>query len=414
MAEKGDSSATGAETTSMAEKETPSMTEKQASSATGEETSSMAEKETSSMAAERKSSAVGEETDLEKVVERVVTTIPEDDATYKIDIMNESRRLLSLLKEMKLNQTVGLGRGDGDRAFLDEQLVILGSGQVSCLSVIHSLKLLNWLNDGNLKCAMVDRVLVELLLEKLSSSLPDQNEAAKDLQMLTKAKPSCREAFSKLNGAISRLLSPLSLTKVESNPELQEDLITTVLNILTDDRNKHLVGEHPRAIPLLTESMKYGTDETRRNAIAALVSLSALDLNKFIIGSSGALAPLLEVMCVGHPLAIKEAASAIRSLCKVYENQDKFTKIGAVKIILQKIKEGILVDELLGVLAVLSTHNDAVEELGDPDTFHYLIDIKRNTASEIARKKCIEILFNVSMLEKPSFGDEKKKSRRLV
>ncbi|KAB2005451.1 hypothetical protein ERO13_D11G249550v2 [Gossypium hirsutum] len=401
MAEKGDSSATGAETTSMAEKETPSMTEKQASSATGEETSSMAEKETSSMAAERKSSAVGEETDLEKVVERVVTTIPEDDATYKIDIMNESRRLLSLLKEMKLNQTVGLGRGDGDRAFLDEQLVILGSGQ-------------NWLNDGNLKCAMVDRVLVELLLEKLSSSLPDQNEAAKDLQMLTKAKPSCREAFSKLNGAISRLLSPLSLTKVESNPELQEDLITTVLNILTDDRNKHLVGEHPRAIPLLTESMKYGTDETRRNAIAALVSLSALDLNKFIIGSSGALAPLLEVMCVGHPLAIKEAASAIRSLCKVYENQDKFTKLGAVKIILQKIKEGILVDELLGVLAVLSTHNDAVEELGDPDTFHYLIDIKRNTASEIARKKCIEILFNVSMLEKPSFGDEKKKSRRLV
>ncbi|TYJ11259.1 hypothetical protein E1A91_A11G263700v1 [Gossypium mustelinum] len=377
MAEKGDSSAIGAETTSMAEKETPSMTEKEASSATGEETSSMAE--------ERKSSAVGDETDLEKVVERVVTTIPEDDATYKIDIMNESKRLLSLLKGMKLNQTVGLGRGDGDRAFLDVQPVILGSGQ-------------NWLNDGNLKCAMVDRVLVELLLEKLSSSLPDQNEAAKDLQLLTKAKPSCREAFS----------------KVESNPELQEDLITTVLNILTDDHNKHLVGGHPRAIPLLTESMKYGTDETRRNAIAALVSLSALDLNKFIIGSSGALAPLLEVICVGHPLAIKEAASAICSLCKVYENQDKFTKIGAVKIILQKIKEGILVDEVLGVLAVLSTHNDAVEELGDPDTFQYLIDIKRNTASEIARKNCIQILFNVSMLEKPSFGDEKKKSRRVI
>ncbi|TYG95590.1 hypothetical protein ES288_A11G280100v1 [Gossypium darwinii] len=385
MAEKGDSSAIGAETTSMAEKETPSMTEKEASSATGEETSSMAE--------ERKSSAWN--------LERVVTTIPEDDATYKIDIMNESKRLLSLLKEMKLNQTVGLGRGDGDRAFLDVQPVILGSGQ-------------NWLNDGNLKCAMVDRVLVELLLEKLSSSLPDQNEAAKDLQLLTKAKPSCREAFSKLNDAISRLLSPLSLTKVESNPELQEDLITTVLNILTDDHNKHLVGGHPRAIPLLTESMKYGTDETRRNAIAALVSLSALDLNKFIIGSSGALAPLLEVICVGHPLAIKEAASAICSLCKVYENQDKFTKIGAVKIILQKIKEGILVDELLGVLAVLSTHNDAVEELGDPDTFQYLIDIKRNTASEIARKNCIQILFNVSMLEKPSFGDEKKKSRRVI
>lgn len=66
-----------------------------------------------------------------------MTTIPEDDATYKIDIMNESKRLLSLLKEMKLNQTVGLGRGDGDRAFLDVQPVILGSGQVRLLTFLY-------------------------------------------------------------------------------------------------------------------------------------------------------------------------------------------------------------------------------------------------------------------------------------
>lgn len=260
----------------------------------------------------------------------------------------------------------------------------------------------------------MDRVLVELLLEKLSSpSLPGQNEAAKDLQILTKAKPSCRAAFSELNDSISRLLSPLLLTKVESDPELQEDLITTVLNILTDDDNKHLVGEHPRAIRLLTESMRYGTNETRRKAVAAFLSLSELEINKFIIGSSGVLSPLLEVLCVGHPLAIKEAASVMISLCSLYENKDKFTKIGAVKIILQKIKEGILVDELLGVLAVLSTHDDAAEELGDDNTLRYLIDMKRNTSSEIARKHCVEIMYNVSILEKPSLGDEKKKSRRV-
>lgn len=134
MAEKEDSSATGAETTSVAEKETSSMTEKEASSATSsmaeKETSSMAEQETSSMAEERKASAEGEEPDLEKEVERAVTTILEDDDPYKFDIMNESIRLLSLLTEMKLNQTAGLGMGDGDSALLAEQPVILGSGEV--------------------------------------------------------------------------------------------------------------------------------------------------------------------------------------------------------------------------------------------------------------------------------------------
>ncbi|KAK8589645.1 hypothetical protein V6N12_024038 [Hibiscus sabdariffa] len=40
------------------------------------------------------------------------------------------------------------------------------------------------------------------------------------------------------------------------SPELQEDLIATVLNISTVDNNKELVAEHHAVIPLLAVSMR--------------------------------------------------------------------------------------------------------------------------------------------------------------
>ncbi|KAK8689762.1 hypothetical protein V6N13_088473 [Hibiscus sabdariffa] len=57
------------------------------------------------------------------------------------------------------------------------------------------------------------------------------------------------------------------------SPELQEDLIATVLNISTVDNNKELVAEHHAVIPLLAVSMRFGTIVTKRNAAAALFTL---------------------------------------------------------------------------------------------------------------------------------------------
>ncbi|XWS42634.1 hypothetical protein CRYUN_Cryun16bG0030700 [Craigia yunnanensis] len=249
--------------------------------------------------------------------------------------------------------------------------------------------------DGDM-ITEVDRIYLNLLLEKMSSSLSDQKEAAKELRRLTKTIPSYRAVFCEFTNAISRLLSPLSEseTKVESDPDLQEDLITTVLNLSIHDNNKKLVAENPVVVPLLIESVKFGTIETRRNAAAALFTLSALDSNKSIIGNSGALLPLLELL-EGHPLAMKDAASAIFNLCFVTENKAKFTEIGGVKVILQKIKDGILVDELLGILGLLSMHPDAIDELGDLDTLHILLQIIRNSSSERTKENCVAILYNV-------------------
>ncbi|XP_022718995.1 U-box domain-containing protein 9-like [Durio zibethinus] len=396
------------------------------------------------MAEKEELEATGEETELKKELQRVVKTILEDGNGIEITI--EAMRIFSCLAELMLKKPLGLGMDD---TVLPEKFkcplsgeimgdpVVLGSGQTYDRPHIQK-----WLNEGNLTCPLskqvlshsiltpnclvrelishwckkrgialpksyqdidgemmteVDRMHLNSLLEKMSSSLSDQKEAAKELRRLTKTTPSYRASFCEFTNAISRLLSPLSETKVESDPDLQEDLITTVLNLSIHDNNKKPVAENPVVIPLLTESLKFGTIETRRNAAAALFTLSALDSNKFIIGNSGALAPLLQLLCEGHPLAMKDAASAIFNLCPVYENKAKFNEIGAAKVILQKIKDGILVNELLSILAMLSTHHKAIDELGDLDTLHCLLQIIRDSSSDSTKENCVAILYNVCL-----------------
>ncbi|XVF06501.1 hypothetical protein REPUB_Repub06bG0053800 [Reevesia pubescens] len=394
--------------------------------------------------------ATGEETELKKELQRVVKMILEED-NYGIEITIEALRILSCLAELKLKKPVCLGMED---TVLPEKFkcplsgeimgdpVVLCSGQCRVdFQTYDRPHIQKWLNEGNLTCPLskqvlshsiltpnclvrelishwckergiavpkvhqdidgetiteVDRIYLNSLLEKISSSLSDQKEAAKELRRLTKTTPSYRAVFCEFTNAISRLLGPLSSeSKVESDPDLQEDLITTVLNLSIHDNNKKLVAENPIVIPLLIESMKFGTIETRRNAAAALFTLSALDSNKYIIGNSGALVPLLELLREGHPLAMKDAASAIFNLCIVSENKAKFTEIGAMKVILQKIKGGVLVDELLGILALLSTHQNAIDKLGDLDTLRCLLRIIRDSSSECTKENCVVILYNV-------------------
>ncbi|KAL3828938.1 hypothetical protein ACJIZ3_017740 [Penstemon smallii] len=235
------------------------------------------------------------------------------------------------------------------------------------------------------------------LLNKISSSLSEQKEAAKELRLLTKRMPSFRALFGESLDAIPQLLSPLSQTKCETETEevhldLQEDLITTLLNISIHDNNKKLVAETPTVIPLLIHALKSGTIETRSNSAATLFTLSALDSNKEIIGKSGALKPLIELLDEGHPLAMKDVASAIFNLCILHENKARAVRDGGVQVILKKIVSRVHVDELLSILAMLSTNQRAVEEMGELGAVPCLLSIIRETSCARNKENCIAIL----------------------
>ncbi|KAK9042171.1 hypothetical protein V6N11_017250 [Hibiscus sabdariffa] len=270
------------------------------------------------MAEKGKTLLTGEETELKKELEGLLKVILEEDEC-SIDMTINSIGTLSRLTEMKLNQSVG---------------TVSRSGKEQILRWCEQLGVAPLKVDQDIDEPMTNRCYVDSLLEKL--------------------------------------LSPLSVTKVDSLPDLQEDLIATVLNISIDEKNKKLVAEHPVVISLLAASMRSGIIPTKRNAAAALFTLSTLDSNKLIIGNSRALGPLLELLRVGHPLVVKDVVLTIFSLCHVHENIVNFTERGIVKVIVHKISDGILVHELFGILALLTQYQDAIKDLEDPTTFDYV------------------------------------------
>ncbi|KAK8571666.1 hypothetical protein V6N13_047324 [Hibiscus sabdariffa] len=338
------------------------------------------------------------ETELKKELQTVVKKILEDE-DYGFQTTIEAIRILSSLAEFKMKKPL-LSEIMGD-------IVVLASTQT--YGRPHMKK---WLKECNLTwppsqqeldqdvgaqaSTEVDLTYLNSLLETLSSSsVPDRKRAAKELRRLTKNTKSYKAALCEFSNAISRLLSPLMEPKSKSDPDLQEDLITTVFNASLHGNNKKQLAENPVVIPLLIESIMLGTIETRRNAAATLGSLSELDSNKFIIGNSGAVAPLLKLLHEGHPLAIKDAVLAIFNLCMVCENKAKFVEKGAVELILQKINDSIFVDELLVILAMLSTNRAAIDELGDCKTLQSLLQIIRHSSSECSKENCVAILYNV-------------------
>ncbi|TYG55376.1 hypothetical protein ES288_D09G268200v1 [Gossypium darwinii] len=335
------------------------------------ESSSTKGKESSSMAETGEPSAAAREVrELKKELQRVVTMILEDEDDNGIDILSESIRILSRLREMKLNRSAIIGMDTKIKSVLNELInistlssppLIMGDPFVSV-----STEALDWMksNEAELKSQ-------------------EMMEKSRDL-----SQPACRAVFAEIPDSIKRLLGPISVTVNRSKFQLQEDLIKTVLNISTDDINKQHMGEHPIVIHVLTRALYYGTTETKRSAAMAFVSLSSLESNKFIIGKSMAPTALLQLVRVGDPLAKMDAASAILSLCTVYQNIAEFNKLGAVHIVLRKIGRGILVDRLLRILAALSSRQDTVFRDEEVDAFRRLIEHRRNTSSRHAEDIC--------------------------
>ncbi|XP_022727843.1 U-box domain-containing protein 9-like [Durio zibethinus] len=393
--------------------------------------------------------------ELKKELRRLVMTIVDDD-DFSIHTIDQAKDTLCVLRELKFNKQSttttttsslklheALSCPEEFKCPLSKELmrdpVILASGQTYDRPFIQK-----WLNSGNRTCPRTQQVLshtvltpnhliremvlqwcknqgIELpnpvqygkeegvteaerdrffsLLEKLSAALPEQKEAAKELRLVTKRMPSFRALFGESDDAIPQLLTPLSGSKSQSgvHPDLQQDLITTLLNLSIHDSNKKLVAETPMVIPILMEALRSGTIETRSNAAAALFTLSALDSNKALIGKSGALKPLIDLLDEGHPLAMKDVASAIFNLCIIHENKARAVRDGAVKVTLKKIMDGVLVDELLAILAMLSTHQRAVEEMGELEAVPCLLRIVRESTCERNKENCIAILHTVCL-----------------
>ncbi|KAH0927712.1 hypothetical protein HID58_019968 [Brassica napus] len=257
-----------------------------------------------------------------------------------------------------------------------------------------------------------DREIFNSLLCKLSSSnLQDQKSAAKELRRLTKKGTEFRALFGESSDNITRLVNPLLLhgSTLNQDEQLQEDVITTLLNVsIHDDSNKKLVCENANVIPLLIDALRRGTVATRSNAAATVFTLSALDSNKALIGKSGILKPLIDLLEEGNPSAIKDAAAAIFTLCIAHENRSRAVKDGAIKVLGKKISDGLYVDELLAILAMLVTHWKAVEELGELGGVTWLLRITRESECKRNKENAIVILHTICFSDRTKWKEIKE------
>ncbi|KAG5056233.1 hypothetical protein JHK85_008743 [Glycine max] len=285
------------------------------------------------------------------------------------------------------------------------------------IATLSSLKHLKSPDDFPLppqfRCPISTQLMSDpVILSTGQLSVPDQKEAAKELRLLTKRMPSIRTLVGESSDVIPQLLSPLSSPGAAStDPDLHEDLITTILNLSIHDDNKKVFATDPAVISLLIDALKCGTIQTRSNAAATIFTLSAIDSNKHIIGESGAIKHLLELLDEGQPFAMKDAASAIFNLCLVHENKGRTVRDGAVRVILNKMMDHILVDELLAILALLSSHPKAVEEMGDFDAVPLLLGIIRESTSERSKENCVAILYTICFSDRTKLKEIREEEK---
>lgn len=243
----------------------------------------------------------------------------------------------------------------------------------------------------------------------LSSSIPEQKQAVRELRLLTKRNGSFRALVGESPNAIPQLLSVLSVPGLNCDLEVQEDTVTTILNLSIHESNKKIVGDDPQAIVLLIDALRTGSMETRSNSAAALFSLSALESNKVKIGEMGAMKPLVELLEQGIPSAKKDAGSAIFNLCMLHENRARALMEGVVRVLRNSIADQSLVDESLAILALLSRDQEAVEEIAETGGVASMLSIVRDSVclrnKQNNKENAAVVLFAICMHDRTKLGE---------
>jgi len=244
---------------------------------------------------------------------------------------------------------------------------------------------------------------IESLLQRISSpssSVADQTEAAKELALQTEKFVNVRDFFIKeLPDSITRLLTPLSVLgdEVDSNPELQENIVTALFNMSTFEKNKTVLAENHQVIPLLAKSMKQGSVVTRRNATLTLASLSDIDSNKIIIGNSVALKALIDLIGELDDLsATHDALCAVIDLCcDERENWKKAISLGLAPAAIKNIKARRNLFESLAALALISPHERVIQEVANLGVIYDLLSILRKTSCMVTCENAVVIVGNM-------------------
>ncbi|KAI3669768.1 hypothetical protein L6452_41163 [Arctium lappa] len=212
---------------------------------------------------------------------------------------------------------------------------------------------------------------VKKLVEDLSDlSLDAVRNATAELRLLARHNMDNRIVIANC-GAISLLIGLLRST----DPKVQENAVTALLNLSINDNNKTAIANADAIEPLI-HVLETGSSEAKENSAATLFSLSVIEDNKIRIGRSGAIRPLVDLLGNGTPRGKKDAATALFNLSIFHENKARIVQAGAVRYLVELMDPAAgMVDKAVAVLSNLATIPEGRAAIGQEGGIPVLVEV---------------------------------------
>ncbi|XP_078437333.1 U-box domain-containing protein 11-like [Wolffia australiana] len=232
---------------------------------------------------------------------------------------------------------------------------------------------------------------IHALVEDLESNAADlQRRAATEIRHMARSDAENRVEIVR-GGALAPLISLIS----SSDPQIQEQSVTAILNLsLRDDIRDQIAAAG--AIQPLIRALRTGTSTARENAACALLRLSQIEEQGLAMEIGDAIPWLVELLATGTLRGKKDASAALYSVCSTMENKVRAVRSGIVRPLVEMVgnSESGMVDKaafLLCSLVVFFEAAEAVVEEGGVGVLVEVLEVGSRKQKEMAATVLLQI-----------------------
>ncbi|CAN6979265.1 hypothetical protein IGI04_038158 [Brassica rapa subsp. trilocularis] len=247
------------------------------------------------------------------------------------------------------------------------------------------------------------------ILKRVAKDLQAEGEkkvmAASEVRLLAKDDAEARVTLAML-GAIPPLVSMIDDSQ---NEDALIAYLYALLNLaIGNDANKEAIvrGGAVHKMLKLIESSKPPPNQAISEAIVAnFLGLSALDSNKPIIGSSGAIIFLVRALKTSSSQAREDALRALYNLSIHHENISFILETDLVPFLLNALGDMEVSERILSVLTNVVSVSEGRRAVGEAvEAFPILVDVLNWNDSEKCQEKAVYILM---LMAHKGYGDRR-------
>ncbi|CAF2049444.1 hypothetical protein HID58_036022 [Brassica napus] len=273
-----------------------------------------------------------------------------------------------------------------------------------------SEKLCDLLNLTKMETKKMKKEETLEILKRVAKDLQAEGEkkvmAASEVRLLAKDDAEARVTLAML-GAIPPLVSMIDDS--QKNEDALIAYLYALLNLaIGNDANKEAIvrGGAVHKMLKLIESSKPPPNQAISEAIVAnFLGLSALDSNKPIIGSSGAIIFLVRALKTSSSQAREDALRALYNLSIHHQNVSFILETDLVPFLLNALGDMEVSERILSVLTNVVSVSEGRRAVGEAaEAFPILVDVLNWNDSEKCQEKAVYILM---LMAHKGYGDRR-------